>query len=32
VTTGKHSLMRAVDIVAVPYDDGELFGFHDGSP
>jgi hypothetical protein len=29
VTTGQHALMRAIDIVVMPYDDGELFGFHD---
>jgi hypothetical protein len=28
VTTGKHSLVSAVDIVVMPYDDGELFSLH----
>jgi len=28
VTTGEHSLVCAVDIVVVPYDDGELFSLH----
>ena len=31
VTTGQDPLVCAVDVVVVPYDDGELFSLHDGS-
>jgi hypothetical protein len=31
MTSGKHSLMGAVHVIVVPYDDGELFSLHDGS-
>ena len=28
VTTGNHSLMSAVHVIVMPYDDGELFSLH----
>jgi hypothetical protein len=29
VPTGDDALMGSVEVIVVPYDDGELFGLHD---